>query len=46
MRVAIRCASEEHLAHFVKLGVASNTDRTLDNLVRFFAAPDAASASR
>jgi len=35
MRVAIRCASHEHLQHFVKLGVAEGTDRTLDNLVRF-----------
>jgi uncharacterized protein YndB with AHSA1/START domain len=34
MRVTIRCASKEHLDHFVQMGVASNTDRTLDNLVR------------
>jgi uncharacterized protein YndB with AHSA1/START domain len=35
MRVTIRCASREHLEHFVQLGVASGTDRTLDNLVRY-----------
>jgi uncharacterized protein YndB with AHSA1/START domain len=33
MTVTIRCASEEHLEQFVKLGVAVGTDRTLDNLV-------------
>jgi uncharacterized protein YndB with AHSA1/START domain len=33
MRVTIRCASAEHLDQFVKLGVAVNTERTLDNLV-------------
>ena len=33
MRVTIRCASAEQLEHFVQLGVATNTDRTLDNLV-------------
>jgi uncharacterized protein YndB with AHSA1/START domain len=33
MRVTIRCASTEHFDHFVQLGVATNTDRTLDNLV-------------
>ena len=37
MRVTIRCASKEHLEQFVKMGVAPNTDRTLDNLVRFLA---------
>lgn len=35
MRVVIRCASSEHLEHFVKLGVATGTDRTLDNLVSY-----------
>jgi uncharacterized protein YndB with AHSA1/START domain len=33
MTVTIRCANAEHLDHFVKLGVAAGTDRTLDNLV-------------
>lgn len=33
MIVRIRCASAEHLAQFVKLGVDAGTDRTLDNLV-------------
>jgi len=37
MRVTIRCASKEHLDQFVALGVATNTDRTFDNLVRLFA---------
>jgi uncharacterized protein YndB with AHSA1/START domain len=32
MHVQIRCTSAEHLAHFVQLGVAEGTDRTLDNL--------------
>lgn len=35
MRVTIHCATRQHLEHFVQLGVAPNTDRTLDNLVRF-----------
>lgn len=34
MRVTIRCSSEQHLEQFVQIGVAANTDRTLDNLVR------------
>lgn len=38
MHVTIRCASKEHLAHFVELGVAEGTDRTFDNLVRHVAA--------
>jgi uncharacterized protein YndB with AHSA1/START domain len=38
MRVTIRCASKEHLEHFVRLGVAEGTDRTFDNLVRYMAA--------
>jgi len=33
MTVTIRCAGPEHLEHFVKLGIADGTDRTLDNLV-------------
>ncbi|MBL8717913.1 MAG: SRPBCC domain-containing protein [Myxococcales bacterium] len=37
MTVTIRCGSEEHLDHFVKLGVADGTDRTLDNLVAYLA---------
>ncbi len=45
MRVTIRCASREHLEHFVKMGVASNTDRTLDNLVRYLAATQRASTA-
>ena len=32
MRVSIRCASEEHLEQFLKLGVDANTERTFDNL--------------
>ena len=44
MSVTIRCASKEHLEHFVKLGIATGTDRTLDNLVRYFAPSEAASA--
>jgi uncharacterized protein YndB with AHSA1/START domain len=45
MSVTIRCASKEQLEHFVKMGVASNTDRTLDNLVRCFAVSRMASAA-
>lgn len=37
MTVRIRCASAEHLDHFVKLGVADGTDQTLDNLVEYVA---------
>lgn len=33
MRVTIRCGSKEQLQHFVAIGVATNTGRTLDNLV-------------
>ncbi len=33
MTVTIRCASAEHFAHFLEVGVAVNTDRTLDQLV-------------
>ena len=33
MTVRIRCGSAEHLAQFIKLGVADGTARTLDNLV-------------
>lgn len=33
MTVTIRCMSAEHLEQYLKLGVAVNTDRTLDNLV-------------
>lgn len=38
MSVTIRCSSKEQLEHFVKLGIASDTGRTLDNLVRYVAA--------
>ncbi|MEZ4372989.1 MAG: SRPBCC domain-containing protein [Polyangiaceae bacterium] len=34
MEVTIRCASAEHFEQFVSIGVAENTDITLDNLVR------------
>lgn len=34
MVVTIRCASPEQLAHFLELGVATNTEKTLDNLVK------------
>ncbi len=33
MTVSIRCASQEHLEQFLKLGVNVGTARTLDNLV-------------
>lgn len=33
MTVTIRCSSAQHLDQFVKLGVATGTDQTLDNLV-------------
>ena len=35
MKVEIACRSAEHLEQFVSLGVASNTARTMDNLVAF-----------
>ena len=35
LTVLIKCASAEHLAQFVKLGVADGTARTLDNLGRY-----------
>ena len=38
MRVDIRCPSAEHLKHFLKMGVAEGTERTLDNLVARFGA--------
>jgi hypothetical protein len=44
MSVTIRCASKEQLEHFVKMGIAPNTDRTLDNLVRYVGASQTASA--
>lgn len=37
MTVSIQCASEEHLAQFLKLGVDAGTARTLDNLVNYLA---------
>jgi uncharacterized protein YndB with AHSA1/START domain len=33
MKVTIRCGSKEQLDHFIRLGVAKDTERTLDNLV-------------
>ena len=45
MSVTIRCASKEQLEHLVKMGIAPNTDRTLDNLVRYLAASQTASAA-
>lgn len=33
MRVEIRCRSEDHLADFLRFGVAEGTARTVDNLV-------------
>jgi uncharacterized protein YndB with AHSA1/START domain len=44
MSVTIRCASKEHLEHFVKMGVADGTERTLDNLVRYVGGSSTASA--
>lgn len=35
MMVSIRCASEEHLAQFLRLGVDVGTAKTLDNLVAY-----------
>jgi uncharacterized protein YndB with AHSA1/START domain len=46
MRVTIRCASKDDLDRFVKMGVAPNTDRTLDNLVRFVARQAASSKAQ
>jgi uncharacterized protein YndB with AHSA1/START domain len=43
MSVTIRCASKEQLEHFVAMGIAPNTDRTLDNLVRYVGTGHAAS---
>lgn len=37
MTVSIRCASAEHLAKFVELGVAEGTARTLENLAAHLA---------
>lgn len=37
LTVTIRCASAEHLAQYLALGVAVGTDRTLDQLVDFVA---------
>ncbi|MEO8904390.1 MAG: SRPBCC domain-containing protein [Polyangiaceae bacterium] len=44
MSVTIRCASKEQLEHFVKMGIARNTERTLDNLVLYVGASQPASA--
>ncbi len=38
MRVDITCASAEHFEHLLKLGVATGTGVTLDNLVEHLAA--------
>jgi uncharacterized protein YndB with AHSA1/START domain len=35
LTVTIRCASAEHLAQLVNVGVDAGTDKTLDNLVAF-----------
>jgi uncharacterized protein YndB with AHSA1/START domain len=35
MRVAIRCASADHLAQFVEMGAAQGTARTFENLAAF-----------
>lgn len=35
LTVTIRCASQEHLAQFLKLGVDAGTNQTLDNLVAY-----------
>jgi hypothetical protein len=35
MTVTIRCASADHLAQFLAMGVDAGTSRTLDNLVAF-----------
>ena len=45
MGVTIRCASKEQLEQFVKMGIAPNTDRTLDNLVRYVSASKTANAA-
>jgi uncharacterized protein YndB with AHSA1/START domain len=45
MTVTIRCASKEQLEQFVKIGIVLNTDRTLDNLVRYLRASQTASTS-
>ena len=37
MTVSIQCSSAEHLAHFIQLGVADGTGKTLDNLVTYLA---------
>lgn len=44
MRVTIRCTSAEQLEHLLQVGIAPNTGRTLDNLVRFAAQRRRASA--
>ena len=41
MSVTIRCASKEQLEQLVTMGIAPNTERTLDNLVRYLAASEA-----
>ncbi len=45
MTVTIRCASKEQLEQFAKMGIAANTDRTLDNLVRYLGASRTESAT-
>lgn len=42
MRVEIRCRSEDHLADFLRFGVAEGTARTVDNLVALADRPRAA----
>jgi uncharacterized protein YndB with AHSA1/START domain len=45
MSVTIRCASKQQLDHLVSLGIATNTDRTLDNLVRYVDAPSGSASA-
>ncbi|MDB4973529.1 MAG: Activator of Hsp90 ATPase 1 family protein [Myxococcaceae bacterium] len=46
MHVTIQCASAEQLEQLVKLGVQTNTDKTLDNLVRRLASQAAGRQAR
>jgi len=39
MSVTIQCTSREHMEQLVKLGVHTNTDKTLDNLAARLSAP-------
>lgn len=46
MQVTIRCASREHLEAFAKMGAITNTEKTLDNLVRRMGALQGAPSPR